>query len=183
MSIDQPKPYKPSEGEIQKVGDITDDETLNKGRVSNLEVARKMAKIENPYHEKTLGIIPPSERKIKKGEQLAEEERLDGLDIKGELPLEVLEAVKEHQNGRSHHGEWLIDRITKIEPLIGEDVTTYRVQGFIMVHKDLRQGYPYSKSMHTAPEAVTTGVLTIKTSGGKVISKDWQDGNNTKKDQ
>ncbi len=48
------------------------------GHVKDVDVAHEMAKAEDPFHKKTLGIFSPSQEKIRKGEQEAEE-RLESL--------------------------------------------------------------------------------------------------------
>ncbi|MFA6383189.1 MAG: hypothetical protein WCX17_02080 [Parcubacteria group bacterium] len=55
----------------------------DQGKVEDPEVARKMAKAEDSYHEKTLGIFPASRKKIAEGEKFSEfigECVVDGLN-------------------------------------------------------------------------------------------------------
>lgn len=42
------------------------------GRVKDPEIAREMAKVEDPYHKKILGVIPTTQKRIEKGEKDAE---------------------------------------------------------------------------------------------------------------
>ena len=51
----------------------------NKGRVINLDLARKAANIENKYHNRWLGIFKPSKQKLTEGMDKAERE-IEGGD-------------------------------------------------------------------------------------------------------
>jgi hypothetical protein len=66
------------------------------GLVESKNIAREMAEVEKPYHEKTLGIFPASKRKISAGEKIAEEKIETGsvLHIK-DLPYNVSAAFHE----------------------------------------------------------------------------------------
>ncbi len=55
-------------------GEVYDEE----GRIKDREIAREMAEAEDPFHKKTLGVFPPSKRKLEKGE-LAAEDKLESI--------------------------------------------------------------------------------------------------------
>lgn len=137
----------------------------NIGRVPDPELAQEMAEAEAPYHEKTLGVFPPSEKKIAKGERAAEQRRLQGIEItKSELSQEALEIVKEYKSRYKEGckgGVWRIGRFFKIDPLVGEKITTYRIDGVVDLHDD------YGHWVET-----DNGVLIIKMDGEKVVEVD-----------
>jgi hypothetical protein len=66
------------------------------GRIVDPNVAEEMAHIEDKYHDKTMGIFPPSEAKIKRGEQAAEKYIMEkGVPVKfsHEVPNDVWEVI------------------------------------------------------------------------------------------
>jgi hypothetical protein len=134
-------------------------------RVADPKLAQEMVEIEAPYHEKTLGIFPPSKRKIAKGERAAEWRRLKGIEItESELPQEVLKIVKEYKQeykAGCRGGVWRIGKFWKVDPLIGENITTYRINGAIDLHDN------YGNWLEE-----DDGVLVIKTDGSKVTEID-----------
>lgn len=139
----------------------------NIGRVPDPKLAQEMAEVEAPYHKKTLGIIPPSEKKITQGEQAAEYRRLQGIEItESELPQEALKIVEKYKNlykegckGGAWRDLW---GIFKIDPLVGENITTYIIRGDVDIHSE------YDGWLET-----DNGILTIKMDGEKVVSEDF----------
>lgn len=77
----------------------TQDES---GRITSPERAREMAEIEDPHHEKTLGIFPPSKDKISKGEEAAAEHFLE----KEGLPPAIIEIVKKYATEHATTGPY-----------------------------------------------------------------------------
>lgn len=107
-------------------------------RVADPKLAEEMKEIEASYREKTLGIFPPSERKISKGERAAEQYRLKGVEItESELPEEVLKIVQEYKQEYREGckgGAWRIETFHRVDPLINENITTYRIDGIVDLH-------------------------------------------------
>jgi hypothetical protein len=131
-------------------------------QVTDPKLAQEMAEIEAPYHEKTLGIFPPSRRKIAKGERAAEWHRLKGVEItESELPQEVLKIVKEYKQeykAGCRGGIWRISKFWKVDPLIGENITTYRIDGIVDLHDN------YGNWLEG-----DNGILIIKADNDKVV--------------
>jgi hypothetical protein len=138
------------------------------GRVSDPKLAQEMAEIENYYHKKTLGVFPPSEGKIAKGRQAAEQYRLHGVEIaESELPPKVLEVIKEYKDEQKEAckgGKWRITNFFRVDPLIGENITTYKIEGVVDIHDD-RGNWLQGDS----------GNIVIKTDGESVVEIDKKD--------
>ena len=99
------------------------------GQVENEDLAHKMANIEKPYHEKTLGIIPASKGKIAKGEQKAEQYlQPEGVEINPkDVPSEVRQAATDYLSKYGefdilkHYIDWDITSIgSHPEPSVSE---------------------------------------------------------------
>jgi hypothetical protein len=89
------------------------------GQVENPDVARAMANAENSSHEKTLGMFPPSKKKLAEGEKLAEivgEDYVERLNKSHEVAEKVssfeftTKGVKLEVNGH------LLDVVGEIRP-------------------------------------------------------------------
>jgi hypothetical protein len=135
------------------------------GKVPDPILAQEMAEAEAPHHKNILGVLRPSERKIAKGEKAAEERRLQGVEItKSVLPQEVLKIVEKYNSDYTEAcktGRWDLGHIFRIDPLVGETVTAYRIEGEVSLHDD------YGHWVRT-----DNGTLVIKTDGKKVIEVD-----------
>lgn len=144
-------------------GDEQGEENI--GRLPDPELAQEVAEVEAPYHEKTLGVFHPSKKKIAVGEQAAERRRLQGIEItESDLPHEVLKIVREYKSEHREGckgGVWRIGRFFKIDPLIGENIITYRIEGEVDLHDD------YGNWLEA-----DNGVLVIKMDGENVIDVD-----------
>ena len=143
----------------------SEEKEENIGRVPDPKLAQEMAEVEAPYHKKTLGMFPPSEKKIAKGERAAEQRRLQGIEItESELPQGVLEIVKQYKSEYKEGckgGVWRISRFLKIDPLVDESVTTYKIEGEVDEHDN------YGHWLRA-----DNGNLSIKMDGERVVEVD-----------
>lgn len=88
-----------------------------KGQVNDPEVARIMAKTEDPYHKKSFFILKPSESKLREGE--AEAERVgDRIKLNEELAAQAEENGKFFENLKNI--DYLHDRLLYLGKMRGD---------------------------------------------------------------
>lgn len=109
------------------------------GRIKDPETAHQMAKAENKYHKKTLGVIPPSKKKLEKGEKAAEDVlHKEGVEMSfDDLPESVQQRVnkfaEEHSSARDL-GMFHMGDVKKVFDRSGR--ITYKISGTIDSHSD-----------------------------------------------